>query len=84
MTGLSASERQAALEKILTPARIVPVLTIDLVEDGVPLARALVAGGVKVLEVTFRTEAGAAAAKAIIAEVPEAVVGIGTAQCGRP
>ncbi len=78
MTGLSASERQAALEKILTPARIVPVLTIDRVEDGVPLARALVAGGVKVLEVTFRTEAGAAAAKAIIAEVPEAVVGIGT------
>ena len=78
MTGLSASERQAALEKILTPARIVPVLTIDHVEDGVPLARALVAGGVKVLEVTFRTEAGAAAAKAIIADVPEAVVGIGT------
>jgi 2-dehydro-3-deoxyphosphogluconate aldolase/(4S)-4-hydroxy-2-oxoglutarate aldolase len=78
MTGLSASERQAALEKILSPARIVPVLTIDRVEDGVPLARALVAGGVKVLEVTFRTEAAAAAAKAIIAEVPEAVVGIGT------
>lgn len=78
MTGLSASERQAALEKILIPARIVPVLTIDRVEDGVPLARALVAGGVKVLEVTFRTEAAAAAAKAIIAEVPDAIVGIGT------
>ncbi|TKT73774.1 bifunctional 4-hydroxy-2-oxoglutarate aldolase/2-dehydro-3-deoxy-phosphogluconate aldolase [Afipia massiliensis] len=78
MTGLSASERQAALEQILIPARIVPVLTIDRAEDGVPLARALVAGGVKVLEVTFRTEAAAAAAKAIIAEVPEAVVGIGT------
>lgn len=78
MTGLSASERQAALEKILIPARIVPVLTIGHVEDGVPLARALVAGGVKVLEVTFRTEAAAAAARAIIAEVPEAVVGIGT------
>lgn len=78
MTGLSASARQAALEQILIPARIVPVLTIDRVEDGVPLARALVAGGVKVLEVTFRTEAAAAAAKAIIAEVPEAIVGIGT------
>ncbi|MBB5050657.1 2-dehydro-3-deoxyphosphogluconate aldolase/(4S)-4-hydroxy-2-oxoglutarate aldolase [Afipia massiliensis] len=78
MTGLSASARQAALEPILIPARIVPVLTIDRVEDGVPLARALVAGGVKVLEVTFRTEAAAAAAKAIIAEVPEAIVGIGT------
>lgn len=78
MSGLSASARQAALEDILLPARIVPVLTIDRAEDGVPLARALVAGGVKVLEVTFRTEAAAAAAKAIIAEVPEAIVGIGT------
>jgi len=66
------------LEKLLAPARIVPVLTIDRVEDGVPLARALVAGGVRVLEVTFRTEAAAEAAKAIIAEVPDAIVGIGT------
>ena len=78
MTGLTASARQVALEKILMPARIVPVLTIDRIEDGVPLARALVAGGVNVLEVTFRTEAAAAAAKAIIAEVPGAIVGIGT------
>lgn len=78
MTGMSGFERQAALEKILIPARIIPVLTIERVEDGVPLARALVAGGVKVLEITFRTEAAADAARAIIAEVPEAVVGIGT------
>lgn len=78
MTGLSVSARQAALEQTLIPARIVPVLTIDRAEDGVPLARALVAGGIKVLEVTFRTEAAAAAARAIIAEVPDAIVGIGT------
>lgn len=78
MSGMSGSERQAALEKILIPARILPVLTISRVEDGVPLARALVAGGVKTLEITFRTDAAADAARAIIAEVPEAVVGIGT------
>lgn len=78
MTSLSASARQTALEDILIPARIVPVLTIERAEDGVPLARALVAGGVKVLEVTFRTDAAAAAAKAIVAEVPEAIVGMGT------
>jgi len=78
MSGMSGSERQAALEKILIPARILPVLTISRVEEGVPLARALVAGGVKTLEITFRTEVAADAAKAIIAEVPEAVVGIGT------
>ncbi|MBQ8104116.1 MAG: bifunctional 4-hydroxy-2-oxoglutarate aldolase/2-dehydro-3-deoxy-phosphogluconate aldolase [Afipia sp.] len=75
---MSGSERQAALEKILIPARIIPVLTIARVEDGVPLARALVAGGVKTLEITFRTDAAADAARAILAEVPEAVVGIGT------
>lgn len=40
MSGMSGSERQAALEKILIPARILPVLTISRVEDGVPLARA--------------------------------------------
>jgi 2-dehydro-3-deoxyphosphogluconate aldolase/(4S)-4-hydroxy-2-oxoglutarate aldolase len=78
MSGTTVSAKQAALEGILVAARIVPVLTIDRVEDAVPLARALVAGGVKVLEVTFRTEAASAAAKAIIAEVPDAIVGIGT------
>lgn len=78
MTGLKASAKQAALEQILIPARIVPVLTIDRLEDAVPLARALVAGGVNVLEVTFRTEVAAEAAKAIIAGVPNAIVGIGT------
>jgi 2-dehydro-3-deoxyphosphogluconate aldolase/(4S)-4-hydroxy-2-oxoglutarate aldolase len=78
MTALLASAKQAVLEEILVPARIVPVLTIDRAVDGVPLARALVAGGVKVLEVTFRTEAATVAAKAIIAEVPDAIVGIGT------
>ena len=78
MTVLPPQAKQAALEAILIPARIVPVLTIDRAEDGVPLARALVAGGVKVLEVTFRTEAAAEAAKAIITEVPDAIVGMGT------
>ena len=43
-----------------------------------PLARALVAGGVRVLEVTLRTLVAIPAAKAIMADVPEAVVGIGT------
>jgi 2-dehydro-3-deoxyphosphogluconate aldolase/(4S)-4-hydroxy-2-oxoglutarate aldolase len=59
-------------------ARVVPVLTIDRVEDAVPLARALVKGGVRTLEVTLRTPSAADAAKAITAEVPDAIVGIGT------
>jgi 2-dehydro-3-deoxyphosphogluconate aldolase/(4S)-4-hydroxy-2-oxoglutarate aldolase len=75
MTALPKQEKLAALFK---QAVVIPVLTIECVEHAVPLARALVAGGVKTLEVTLRTDAAVAAAKAIIAEVPEAIVGIGT------
>ena len=63
---------------LLRNARLVPVLTIKSVEHAVPLARALVAGGVRTLEITLRTAAGADAAKAIKAEVPDAIVGLGT------
>jgi len=57
---------------------VIPVIVIDRVEDAVPLARALVAGGVRVLEVTLRTPAALDCIKAMIAEVPEAIVGAGT------
>lgn len=63
---------------LLRAARVVPVLTIEREADAVPLAHALVAGGVRTLEITLRTAAGAAAAKAIRAEVEEAIVGLGT------
>ena len=63
---------------LLRAARIVPVLTIRDAAHAVPLARALVAGGVRTLEITLRTEAGARAAEAVMAEVPGAVVGLGT------
>ena len=70
--------KQQELATLFKQATIIPVLTIDRLEDAVPLARALVAGGVGVLEVTLRTPAAIPAAKAIMAEVPEAIVGIGT------
>ena len=57
---------------------VIPVIVIDRVEDAVPLARALVAGGVKVLEVTLRTPVALDCIRAMIAEVPEAIVGAGT------
>ena len=63
---------------LLTKAPVIPVLTIERVADAVPLARALVAGGLPVLEITLRTAAAVDAAAAIIAEVPDAVVGLGT------
>jgi 2-dehydro-3-deoxyphosphogluconate aldolase / (4S)-4-hydroxy-2-oxoglutarate aldolase len=70
--------KRARLQEILSQSPIVAVITIDKVEDAVPLARALVAGGVTALELTLRTPAGLAAAAAILREVPEAVVGVGT------
>jgi 2-dehydro-3-deoxyphosphogluconate aldolase / (4S)-4-hydroxy-2-oxoglutarate aldolase len=70
--------KQEKLAALFEQAVVIPVLTIERLEDAVPLARALVAGGVRVLEVTLRTPVAIAAAKAIIANVPEAVVGIGT------
>jgi 2-dehydro-3-deoxyphosphogluconate aldolase/(4S)-4-hydroxy-2-oxoglutarate aldolase len=54
------------------------VLTIHRVEDAVPLARALVAGGLKVLEVTLRTSAALEAMHRMSEEVPDAVVAAGT------
>lgn len=75
MTALPKQQQIAALFK---QAVVIPVLTIEKVEHAVPLAKALVAGGVRTLEVTLRTDAAIAAAKAIIVEVPEAIVGIGT------
>lgn len=57
---------------------VIPVIVIDRLEDAVPLARALVAGGVKVLEVTLRTPVALAAIEAMVREVPGAIVGAGT------
>ena len=62
----------------LGKAGVIPVIVIEKEEQAVPLAKALVKGGLPVLEVTFRTTAAAAAIAAIRKEVPEAVVGAGT------
>ena len=62
----------------LSKAGIVPVIVIEDEAQAVPLARALVAGGLPVLEVTFRTKAAAGAIARIRAEVPAAIVGAGT------
>ena len=68
----------AALHDYLTLSPVVPVLTITKAEDAAPLARALVAGGLRVLEVTLRTPEALEAIRRIAAEVPEAVVAAGT------
>ena len=66
------------MRNLLTGHSVIPVITLDRVEDAVPLAEALVAGGIKVLEVTLRTEAAVEGIRQIVKHVPEAVVGTGT------
>jgi 2-dehydro-3-deoxyphosphogluconate aldolase / (4S)-4-hydroxy-2-oxoglutarate aldolase len=67
---------------ILAEGPVVPVIVLDEVAHAVPLARALVAGGVRVLEVTLRTGAGLESIRRIREEVPEAIVGAGTVLTG--
>jgi 2-dehydro-3-deoxyphosphogluconate aldolase/(4S)-4-hydroxy-2-oxoglutarate aldolase len=75
---MTATPKQEKLAALFELATIIPVLTIERLADAVPLARALVAGGVRTLEITLRTPVAIESAKAIMADVPEAVVGIGT------
>lgn len=67
------------IQNVLTRAcPVIPVLTIHNVEDAVPLAQALLAGGIKSLEITLRTRAALDVLRVLKAEVPEAIVGAGT------
>jgi 2-dehydro-3-deoxyphosphogluconate aldolase/(4S)-4-hydroxy-2-oxoglutarate aldolase len=75
---MNATSKQQQLADLFRQATVIPVLTIERLEDAVPLAKALVAGGVRTLEVTLRTPVAIEAAKAMISEVPDAIVGIGT------
>ncbi|MFJ9818121.1 bifunctional 4-hydroxy-2-oxoglutarate aldolase/2-dehydro-3-deoxy-phosphogluconate aldolase [Streptomyces sp. NPDC101151] len=63
---------------VLDLAPVVPVVVVSDASDAVPLARALVAGGLPAIEVTLRTPAALDAIRAIAREVPDAVVGAGT------
>lgn len=63
---------------IMRSCAVIPVIAIDDPAHAVPLARALVAGGIRVLEVTLRTTHGLSAIRAIAEAVPEAIVGVGT------
>ncbi len=73
-----ARDYQKGLEAALTRAPVVPVMVIEEVADAVPLARALVKGGLPVLEITLRTPKAMECIRAIVAEVEDAIVGSGT------
>lgn len=66
------------LTDIMRASPVIPVIAIEELQQAVPLAQALVAGGIRVLEITLRTAHGLAAIRAIAEQVPEAIVGVGT------
>lgn len=66
------------IHQILGISRVIPVVSIEQVSDAVPLARALLAGDVAIIEVTLRTPAAIDAIAAIVKDVPDMCVGAGT------
>ncbi len=66
------------IAEVVSLIRVIPVLTIQDAVHAVPLAQALMRGGLNILEVTFRTDAAREAIRRIAAEVLDAIVGAGT------
>jgi 2-dehydro-3-deoxyphosphogluconate aldolase/(4S)-4-hydroxy-2-oxoglutarate aldolase len=64
--------------EVLSVSPIVPVITIENEDHAVPLAQALIAGGIKVMEITLRTEAGIPSIEKVAQAIPDMVVGAGT------
>ena len=76
MTNISTPQLSSA--DVMRDAPVIPVIVLNDVRQAVPLARALIAGGILMLEVTLRTSQALACIEAIAKEVPDAVVGAGT------
>ena len=74
--------RQTSPLQILKGGPVIPVIVIKDIEQAVPLAKALLKGGIKVLEITLRSKAALEAIRRISREVPEAIVGAGTVTSG--
>jgi 2-dehydro-3-deoxyphosphogluconate aldolase / (4S)-4-hydroxy-2-oxoglutarate aldolase len=74
---MAVTQKFSALQ-VMQDAPVIPVIVLNDVAHAVPMARALVAGGIRMLEVTLRTPAALACIEAIARAVPEAVVGAGT------
>jgi 2-dehydro-3-deoxyphosphogluconate aldolase/(4S)-4-hydroxy-2-oxoglutarate aldolase len=74
---LKSGEALTALQ-VMTDAPVIPVIVLNDVAHAVPLAKALLAGGIRMLEVTLRTPVALACIERIAKEVPDAVVGAGT------
>jgi 2-dehydro-3-deoxyphosphogluconate aldolase/(4S)-4-hydroxy-2-oxoglutarate aldolase len=67
-----------SVDELMTTGPVIPVLTIERLQDAAPLARALVEGGLRPLEITLRTACALEAIAIIAEQVPDAIVGAGT------
>jgi len=74
---MAVTEKLTSLQ-VMQDAQVIPVIVLNNVAHAVPMAKALVAGGIRMLEITLRTAVALDCMRAIAAEVPEAVVGAGT------
>ncbi len=74
----SSSDRGGEIRRIMARAPVIPVVTIEDAGHAAPLARALVVGGIDVIEITLRSEAAFEALRRVRAEVPEMQAGLGT------
>src|SRR5690606_32513064 len=77
------SDLTRKLTRMLQSSPVIPVITLERLADAVPLAEALVAGGLTTLEITLRSKVGLEAIRRVAAEVPKASVGAGTVLCMR-
>ena len=75
---MAVDERQLTAVQVMRDAPVIPVIVLHAVAHAVPMARALLAGGIRMLEVTLRTPQALACIEAIAREIPDAVVGAGT------
>ena len=75
---MAMNKPQFTALQVMQDAPVIPVIVLNNVAHAVPMARALVAGGIRMLEVTLRTPQALACMEAIAKEVPDAVVGAGT------
>ncbi len=75
---MAVTDQKLTALEVMRDAPVIPVIVLNDVAHAVPLARALVAGGIRMLEVTLRTPQALACMEAIARDVPEAVTGAGT------
>ena len=74
----TSNDRAMTSLEVMTDAPVIPVIVLHDIAHAIPMARALLAGGIRMLEVTLRTPQALACIEAIARDVPEAVVGAGT------